>query len=216
MRYFVQLHVTEDRFLENIFAVLKYLANYNQHKLRKPVDKDKWSIAPAVVNAFYDPNKNEIGKTIVLLLISIVIRFERVNQNKILIQHCNRCFLYDGILVFPAGILQPLFFSPHFPKSLNYGGIGVVIGHEITHGFDDRGRQYDKHGNMMQWWNNVTIKAFRERAQCIVNQYSKYKLEEVNQFVDGRMTEGENIADNGGLKQSFRVIFLNTLRGNII
>ncbi|XP_020294644.1 membrane metallo-endopeptidase-like 1 isoform X2 [Pseudomyrmex gracilis] len=160
------LHVMEDRFLENIFAVLKYLAHYNQQKLRKPVDKDKWSIAPAVVNAFYDPNKNEI--------------------------------------VFPAGILQPLFFSPHFPKSLNYGGIGVVIGHEITHGFDDRGRQYDKHGNMMQWWNNATIKAFRERAQCIVNQYSKYKLEEVNQFVDGRMTEGENIADNGGLKQSFR------------
>lgn len=114
--------------------------------------------------------------------------------------------LYAGhFSVFPAGILQPLFYSQHFPKSLNYGGIGVVIGHEITHGFDDKGRQFDKDGNMMQWWNNATIRAFRERAQCIVDQYSRYKLQEVNLYINGRMTEGENIADNGGLKQSFRV-----------
>ncbi|KAG9432152.1 neprilysin-1 isoform X2 [Apis mellifera carnica] len=134
--------------------------------LRKPVDKDKWSTEPAVVNAFYNPNKNDI--------------------------------------VFPAGILQPLFYSQHFPKSLNYGGIGVVIGHEITHGFDDKGRQFDKDGNMMQWWNNATVKAFRERAQCIVDQYSRYKLQEVDLYINGKMTQGENIADNGGLKQSFR------------
>ncbi|KAL6430283.1 hypothetical protein ACFW04_007774 [Cataglyphis niger] len=163
---YVMLNITEDRFLENIFALLKYDAYHNLQKLRKPVDKNKWSTEPAVVNAFYNPNKNDI--------------------------------------VFPAGILQPLFYSQHFPKSLNYGGIGVVIGHEITHGFDDKGRQFDKDGNMMQWWNNATIRAFRERAQCIVNQYSKYKLQEVNLYINGRMTQGENIADNGGLKQSFR------------
>lgn len=81
---------------------------------------------------------------------------------------------------------------------------GVVIGHEITHGFDDKGRQFDKDGNMMQWWNDATIKAFRERAQCIIDQYSSYKVEEVGLFLNGRMTQGENIADNGGLKQSFR------------
>lgn len=107
--------------------------------------------------------------------------------------------------MFPAGILQPLFYSQHFPKSLNYGGIGVVIGHEITHGFDDKGRQFDKEGNMMQWWNNATIEAFRERTQCVIDQYSRYKINEVNMYMDGRMTQGENIADNGGLKQSFRV-----------
>lgn len=122
--------------------------------------------------------------------------------------------------MFPAGILQPLFYSQHFPKSLNYGGIGVVIGHEITHGFDDKGkllesykllkirfsgRQFDKDGNMMQWWNNATIRAFRERTQCIIDQYSRYKIDEVGLYVNGRMTQGENIADNGGLKQSFRV-----------
>ncbi|PBC26987.1 Membrane metallo-endopeptidase [Apis cerana cerana] len=163
---YVMLNITENHFLENVLAVLKYDAYHNLEKLRKPVDKDKWSTEPAVVNAFYNPNKNDI--------------------------------------VFPAGILQPLFYSQHFPKSLNYGGIGVVIGHEITHGFDDKGRQFDKDGNMMQWWNNATVKAFRERAQCIVDQYSRYKLQEVDLYINGKMTQGENIADNGGLKQSFR------------
>lgn len=67
------------------------------------------------------------------------------------------------------------------------------------------GRQFDRDGNMMQWWNNATIRAFRERAQCIIDQYSRYKIDEVGLYVNGRMTQGENIADNGGLKQSFRV-----------
>lgn len=70
------------------------------------------------------------------------------------------------------------------------------------------GRQFDKDGNMMQWWNNATIRAFRERAQCIIDQYSRYKIDEVGLYVNGRMTQGENIADNGGLKQSFRVNYL--------
>lgn len=70
----------------------------------------------------------------------------------------------------------------------------------------DKGRQFDKDGNMKQWWNNSTIRAFRERAQCIIDQYSMYKIDEVGLYMNGRMTQGENIADNGGLKQSFRVI----------
>lgn len=72
--------------------------------------------------------------------------------------------------------------------------------------FYELGRQFDKDGNMMQWWNNATIREFRERAQCFIDQYNRYKLEQVDQFVNGRMTQGENIADNGGLKQSYRVI----------
>jgi membrane metallo-endopeptidase-like protein 1 len=67
------------------------------------------------------------------------------------------------------------------------------------------GRQFDKHGNLKQWWNNRTIAAFRRAASCIVDQYSNYTLEEVNLPIDGRLTQGENIADNGGLKQAFRV-----------
>ncbi|KAJ8946365.1 hypothetical protein NQ318_010130 [Aromia moschata] len=164
---YASLNITKHEFMKNILNILKFEAEQNLRKLRQPVDKDKWSTEPAVVNAFYNPNKNDI--------------------------------------VFPAGILQPLFYSQHFPKSLNYGGIGVVIGHEITHGFDDKGRQFDKDGNMMQWWNNATIKAFRERTQCIIDQYSRYKIDEVGLYVNGRMTQGENIADNGGLKQSFRI-----------
>lgn len=68
------------------------------------------------------------------------------------------------------------------------------------------GRQFDKNGNMIEWWDAKTIYTFREKAQCMVDQYSKYKMQEVNLHVNGRMTQGENIADNGGLKQSFRVI----------
>ncbi|XP_014673152.1 PREDICTED: neprilysin-2-like [Priapulus caudatus] len=107
-------------------------------------------------------------------------------------------------IVIPAGILQPLFYSAHFPKSLNYGGIGVAIGHEITHGFDDKGRQFDKDGNMKEWWNAETIKDFRTQAQCIVDQYSAYRVAAINMTVNGKNTQGENIADNGGLKQSYR------------
>ena len=68
------------------------------------------------------------------------------------------------------------------------------------------GRQFDKHGNLKQWWNNRTIAEFRKAAQCIVDQYSNYTLDEINLSIDGRLTQGENIADNGGLKQAFRVI----------
>ncbi|XP_059174583.1 neprilysin-1-like isoform X2 [Physella acuta] len=107
-------------------------------------------------------------------------------------------------ILFPAGILQPSFYSATFPKSLNYGGIGVVIGHEITHGFDDKGRQYDKNGNIKQWWDNRTIDAFRQRAQCFIDQYSNFKLEQINEYMSGKISQGENIADNGGLKQSYR------------
>ncbi|TRY79395.1 hypothetical protein TCAL_07539 [Tigriopus californicus] len=157
------LEISQGMFLQDLFNILAFEGSRIVEKLRQPVDKDKWATEPAVVNAFYNPNKNDI-----------------------------------------AGILQPLFYSQHFPKSLNYGGIGVVIGHEITHGFDDKGRQFDKHGNLKQWWNNRTIAEFRTAAQCIIDQYTDYQLEDVNLNINGKMTQGENIADNGGLKQAFR------------
>ncbi|KAL8599693.1 hypothetical protein ACOMHN_064139 [Nucella lapillus] len=107
-------------------------------------------------------------------------------------------------IMFPAAILQPPFYSKGYPKSLNYGGIGMVIGHEITHGFDDKGRQYDKDGNLIQWWDDLVIKRFKHRAQCIIDQYSNYTIKEVNTQVNGIQTQGENIADNGGIKEAYR------------
>lgn len=77
-------------------------------------------------------------------------------------------------MVFPAGILQSPFYDPTFPPSLNYGGMGVVMGHELTHGFDDQGREFDKDGNLNHWWENNTIAAFKNRTKCVVNQYSEY------------------------------------------
>ncbi|KAK2148688.1 hypothetical protein LSH36_487g03042 [Paralvinella palmiformis] len=103
-----------------------------------------------------------------------------------------------------GGIFQPPFYHKSYPKSLNYGGIAMVIGHEITHGFDDRGRMFDKDGNLVQWWSEDVIHKFKQQAQCIVDQYSNYTVEEVGMNLNGRQTQGENIADNGGLKQSFR------------
>ncbi|KAK7475945.1 hypothetical protein BaRGS_00032834, partial [Batillaria attramentaria] len=107
-------------------------------------------------------------------------------------------------IMFPAAILQPPFYSKEYPKSLNYGGIGMVIGHEITHGFDDRGRQFDKDGNLIQWWDDSVIKRFKERAQCIIDQYSNYTVPGVGMQVNGIQTQGENIADNGGIKEAYR------------
>ncbi|CAL1548798.1 unnamed protein product [Lymnaea stagnalis] len=107
-------------------------------------------------------------------------------------------------ILFPAGILQPPFFSKTYPMSLNFGGIGVVIGHEITHGFDDRGRQYDKNGNLAQWWPQTAVDNFKIKAQCIIDQYGNFTVSQINQKLNGINTQGENIADNGGLKQAYK------------
>jgi len=104
---------------------------------------------------------------------------------------------------FPAGILQTPYFNKDAPKYLNYGGIGMVIGHEITHGFDDDGRQYDKDGNRIPWWTNNTITEFNKRKQCIIDQYSNYTVAQIHKNLNGDQTQGENIADNGGIKSSF-------------
>ncbi|XP_061043157.1 membrane metallo-endopeptidase-like 1 [Eubalaena glacialis] len=108
-------------------------------------------------------------------------------------------------IVFPAGILQPPFFSKEQPQALNFGGIGMVIGHEITHGFDDNGRNFDKNGNMMDWWSNFSAQHFRKRSECMVYQYGNYSWDLAdNQNVNGFSTLGENIADNGGVRQAYK------------
>ncbi|XP_043483736.1 neprilysin-2 isoform X2 [Leptopilina heterotoma] len=109
----------------------------------------------------------------------------------------------ENSIQFPAGILQGTFFSKDRPRYMNYGAIGFVIGHEITHGFDDQGRQFDKEGNLVEWWESETKEKYLSKAECIIHQYGNYTAKEVNLNLNGINTQGENIADNGGIKESY-------------
>ncbi|MBI3297806.1 MAG: M13 family metallopeptidase [Elusimicrobia bacterium] len=130
-------------------------------KIGRRVDREDWYMTPPTVNAYYNPQMNDIN--------------------------------------FPAGILQPPFFDAQRDQALNLGGIGAVIGHELTHGFDDQGRKFDAKGNMEDWWTAEDAKAFEERAACFVDQYGSYEsLPGVT--LNGKLTLGENTADNGGLR----------------
>jgi len=120
-------------------------------------------------------------------------------------------------IVFPAGILQPPFFDRSADEAVNFGGIGAVIGHELTHGFDDSGRKFDGKGNLTDWWTEADAKAFEQRASCVADQYSKYspvKDPKTGEpvFLNGRLTLGENIGDNGGVRVAFMAL-MNTLEG---
>ncbi|KAI8083066.1 uncharacterized protein BX664DRAFT_267384 [Halteromyces radiatus] len=109
-------------------------------------------------------------------------------------------------IVFPAGILQNPFFGSNYPDYLNYGGIGVVVGHELTHGFDSMGRHYDGNGRLVEWWTNATSEAFDEKASCFVKQYNNFTVDAGNGekiHVKGKQTLGENLADNGGLGEAY-------------
>jgi len=98
----------------------------------------------------------------------------------------------------PAGILQPPFYSVDAAVAVNLGGMGVVVGHELTHGFDDQGAQYDLDGNLKDWWQPETQKQFQQRTSCVADQYSTYEVS--GSKVNGKLTLGENIADIGGVK----------------
>ena len=107
---------------------------------------------------------------------------------------------YNNI-VFPAGILQTPFYDPDFPKSYTFGTIGAVIGHEMTHGFDNQGRLYDKYGNLENWWSNTSTLQFENKSQCMIDQYSKFTFQ--GNHVLGERTQGENMADNGGVNSAY-------------
>jgi len=129
-------------------------------KVGKPVDRMEWGMTPPTVNAYYNPQINEI--------------------------------------VFPAGILQPPYFDATADDALNYGGMGSVIGHEMTHGFDDQGAQYDPRGNLANRWSDADLAAFKQRAQCVIDQFNGFEVEKgLNE--NGKLVVGESIADLGGL-----------------
>lgn len=112
---------------------------------------------------------------------------------------------------FPAGILQPPFYDNRMEAAVNYGGIGAVVGHELTHGFDDKGRQYDPQGNLRDWWTAEDAQEFEKRAECFIQEYSAFTPVE-NVHLNGKLTLGENTADNGGLRLAFMAL-MNSLQG---
>ena len=113
---------------------------------------------------------------------------------------------------FPAGILQPPFYDNTMDDAVNYGAIGMVIGHELTHAFDDQGRQFDAKGNLRDWWTPADAKAFEERTACLVQEYSSFTPVD-DAHLNGKLTLGENTADNGGARIALMAL-MNTLAGH--
>lgn len=130
-------------------------------KIGKPVDRSEWEMTPPTVNAYYDPQENNVN--------------------------------------FPAGYLQPPFFSSKEDDAANYGDMGSTIGHELTHGFDDEGRQFDATGNLKDWWTKSDEEKFNDRTECMVKQYDAIEVVP-GIHLNGKLTLGENLADLGGLK----------------
>ena len=106
---------------------------------------------------------------------------------------------------FPAGILQPPFYDNNYDAAVNFGGIGVVIGHEMTHGFDDQGSKYDLHGNVKQWWTDEDFAKFHERTECTAKEYDQFEVAP-GQKLNGHLTLGENTADNGGIRIAYQAL----------
>ncbi len=146
------------------------------NKIGKPVDRLEWGMTPPTVNAYYDPQMNNIN--------------------------------------FPAGILQPPFFDKNIDDAVNFGAIGAVIGHELTHGFDDEGRQFDAAGNLRDWWTPKDADAFETRVQCIIDEYSGFVVEG-DLHLNGKLTLGENTADNGGLRIAYAAL-MNSLANKTV
>lgn len=159
-RDYSTLTIDRSSYVANRLRVAKFNEERDWNKIGKPVDRMEWLLSPPTVNAYYNPQINEI--------------------------------------VFPAGILQPPYFDATADDALNYGAMGSVIGHEMTHGFDDEGRQFDSTGNLANWWSDADLKAFNERAECIVKQFNGFEVEK-GLFENGKLVQGESIADLGGL-----------------
>lgn len=146
-------------YFENILTSAQYEQKRNFKRLGKKVDRSEWFTPPQTVNAFYNPNQNEI--------------------------------------VFPAAILQPPFFDTSLDDAVNFGAMGSVIGHELTHGFDNEGSKFDDRGNYKNWWTPEDRKRFEKKTRVLVKQFNAYKVDDLS--VNGMFTLGENIADLGGL-----------------
>ncbi|HBB97367.1 MAG TPA: M13 family peptidase [Blastocatellia bacterium] len=163
-RDYEALHVARGAYYNNAVLAGEFDFRRNLSKIGKPVDRTEWGMTPPTVNAYYNPQFNEI--------------------------------------VFPAGILQPPFYDPKADDAFNYGGIGAVIGHEMTHGFDDSGAKYDANGNLVMWWTTDDFKKFTDRTNCVVKQFDSFEVEP-GLHQKGQLVVGESVADLGGLTVAY-------------
>ncbi len=173
-RDYSALEVSTSSFIANVLQARNFDFKFRISKVNQPVDRTEWMMPPQMVNAYYEPTRNEI--------------------------------------VFPAAILQPPFFYLEGDDAVNYGAIGVVIGHEMTHGFDDHGCQYDKVGNLADWWTADDSKMFKERTKVLANQFSNFTVLD-SLKANGELSLGENIADLGGLNVAYTAL-QKVLSGN--
>jgi putative endopeptidase len=159
-RDYSKLEIVREDELGNVERARKFEFERQLAKIGKPLDRGEWDMTPPTVNAYYNPQMNDIN--------------------------------------FPAGVLQPPAFDPASDAAPNYGDTGGTIGHELTHGFDDEGRQFDAQGNLRDWWTENDGKEFVKRASCISDQYSTYTIiDDIK--INGKLTLGEDVADLGGL-----------------
>ena len=158
-RDYSPVEIRPDDFVGDIDRAVAFESHRQLRKIGKPVDRTEWGLSPPTVNAYYDPQMNDIN--------------------------------------FPAGVLQPPLFDPKMDDAPNYGNTGATIGHELTHGFDDEGRQFDAKGNLRDWWTKQDAMQFQERADCVSDEYSQFTvIDDIK--INGKLTNGEDIADLGG------------------
>src|ERR1051326_4299988 len=158
-RDYSALRVTPEDFAGNATRATVFESERDLAKIGKPVDRGEWGMTPPTVNAYYNPQMNDINS--------------------------------------PAGVLQPPLYDPKLDDAPNYGNTGSTIGHELTHAFDDEGRQFDAQGNLKDWWTPADTKAFEERIQCIRDQYAQYTIVD-DIKINSKLTSGEDVADLGG------------------
>ena len=175
-RDYSALKVVRDDALGNFMRAVEFESHRQLAKIGKPVDRGEWGMAPATVDAYYNPSMNDIN--------------------------------------FPAGILQSPFFDPDSTDAEVYGHVGGIVGHELTHGFDDQGRQFDGNGNLADWWTAEDAKKFEAMTDCEVNEYGGFTVvDEVK--INGKLTLGENTADNGGLRLAFMALQADLMRKGV-
>jgi len=158
-RDYSSVRITRDDFRGNVARASEFERRRQINKVGKPVDRGEWQMTPPTVNAYYDPQMNDIN--------------------------------------FPAGVLQPPLFDARLDDAPNYGDTGGTIGHELTHGFDDEGSQFDAKGNLKNWWTKTDREKFEARTQCVEDQYATYVVVD-DIHINSKLTLGEDVADLGG------------------